>query len=635
MLARTLLLAAIGASLYAQDFSRVLPIFERRCQACHGATQQMNGLRLDSEASAARATSKLMARITSDKPGFFMPPIGARLSEAEVAIIKQWIDAPKALHWAFQPVARPALPAVRRSDWTRGAIDRFILARLESQHIDPSPEADRHTLIRRVSLDLTGLPPTPQEVAGFVSDTRADAYERLVDRLLVSPHYGEKWARSWLDVAHYADSDGYEKDNSRQWAWRYRQWVIEALNRDEPYDRFTIEQIAGDLLERPNLDQRIATGFLRNTLTNREGGVDRAEARFEQIVNRANTVATTWLGLTMGCAQCHNHKFDPVTQKEYYQLFAFFDHADEEDIDAPLPGETPPPPEYLARREEILKQYWIHELQAPWEARLREAFLDPGRDLEWDFALTDFRSTVDHPFRLLQDDPATRTPRDRDRMTAWFLGHIGPAYGKDRATAAQLREARDKLDALAAKLPPYTQAPAMCDDPTIGPTHVRVGGDYKTVGTEVVPGTPAVLPPLRTQLSSSPPTRLDLARWLVARDNPLTARVAVNRIWQELFGRGLVRTSEDFGTQGEEPSHPELLDWLASEFVESGWSMKQIAKITVMSATYRQSSKVRPDLENTDPENALLARQSRIRLPAELVRDQALAASGLLNRAIG
>ncbi len=624
-----MLLAAACAS--AQDFSKdVQPIFDRRCQGCHGAAQQMSNLRLDTPASIARVVGgKLIDRISSTKKGFMMPPIGAPLTAEEIGKIRSWIDAgakfpvvvAKSTHWAFQPIERPE----------KTSIDAFILERLAKENIAPSPEADRRTLIRRVSLDLTGLPPTPREVDDFLADTSPNAYEKVVDRLLRSPHYGEKWARSWLDVAHYADSDGYEKDLSRPWAWRYRQWVIDALNRDEPFDRFTIQQIAGDLLPDATTDDRVATGFLRNTLTNREGGVDRNEARFEQIVNRTNTVSLTWLGLTTGCAQCHNHKFDPISQKEYYSLYAFFDHAEEQDIDAPMPGEKPPPDEYYAQRREIFEQYWIPELQPPWERRLREAYQHPGESGEWDFTLTDFTSSIDRPFELLTDDPEKRSPRDRDRMTAWFLSRIGYEYSRDRATAGALREAREKLDALEAALPRFSQAQAMHADSSIPPTRLRIGGDYKTFGPEVAPGTPAILPPLK----AASPTRLDLARWLVSKENFLTARVTVNRIWQEFFGRGIVFTSEDFGTQGDRPSHPELLDFLACEFRDHGWSMKRIEKMIVMSATYRQSSHTRPELEAKDPENILLARQSRLRLPAELIRDQALAASGLLNPAIG
>jgi hypothetical protein len=351
------------------DFQKqVEPIFRARCYGCHSSQQQMSGLRLDLRDDALRgsnsgavvqpgksAESKLIHRVAGlNVP--VMPPVGTRLTATEVGILRAWIDQgatwpaaaiagktdPRLLHWSFQPIRRPATPVVRDTAWVRNPIDAFVLAKLEAEKLKPSPEADRITLIRRVILDLTGLPPSPEEVAAFLADQRPDAYERLVDRLLLSPHYGEKWARQWLDLARYADSDGYEKDLARPYAWRYRNWVIEALNRDMPFDRFTVEQIAGDLLPKATVDQKVATGFHRNTLTNREAGVSRQEVRFEQLVDRANTVSTTWLGLTVGCAQCHNHKYDPILQKDFYQMFAFFNSAMEEDIEAPLAGEMGP-----------------------------------------------------------------------------------------------------------------------------------------------------------------------------------------------------------------------------------------------------------------------------------------------------
>ena len=428
-----------------------------------------------------------------------MPPIGAPLTAEEIAKIKSWIDAgakfpavvAKSTHWAFQPIQRPA----------KTSIDAFILDRLAKENIAPSPEADRRTLIRRVSLDLTGLPPTPREVDDFVADKSPNAYEKLVDRLLASPHYGEKWARSWLDVAHYADSDGYEKDLSRPWAWRYRQWVIDALNRDEPFDQFTIQQIAGDLLPNATTDDHVATGFLRNTLTNREGGVDRNEARFEQIINRTNTVSITWLGLTTGCAQCHNHKFDPISQKEYYSLFAFFDHAEEAGYRcADARRKASAAPTITRSAQEILEQYWIPELQPPWERRLREAYQHPGESGEWDFTLTDFTSPASTG--RTSCSPTIRQSvhqRDRDRLDrCGSCRESAPDYAKDRATAGSLREARGKARGAAPRrLPPYSQAQAMHTDPSVPPTHLRVGGDYKTFGAEVSPGTPAILPPLK------------------------------------------------------------------------------------------------------------------------------------------
>lgn len=651
--------------LYAADFAKeVQPVFEKRCYGCHGSGQQMSGLRLDSADAALKGgysgpviipgksgQSKLVERVASDKKGFSMPPMGARLTAAEVSAIKDWIDEgakfpatpakpvaanPKSGHWSFQPIRKPAEPGVTNRAWVRNPIDSFVLAKLEGENIEPAPEADKATLIRRLSLDLTGLPPAPEEVRAFAADNRSDAYERLVDRLLDSPHYGEKWARHWLDYAHYADSDGYEKDLQRPWAWRYRQWVIEALNRDLPFDRFTIEQLAGDLLPNPTTDQLVATGFLRNTLTNREGGTDRAEARFEQILNRTNTYAVTWLGLTAGCAQCHNHKFDPISQKEYYQLLAFFDHTDERDIDAPLPGQAGPylraRPEHDRKRAELLAQYDVPRLEAEYWKSLQNAFQNPGKDLEWDFTVTDYRSTVAiRADQILMTDLDKLSRRDRTMVDNFFIGHLGPEIGKDKKTTESFKELRTKLAELDAALPPYAQAQAIFEDAAYPPSHIHLGGDYKTLGLEVTPGTMAVLPPTNEEK----PNRLTLARWTVSKENPLTARVAVNRQWQELFGRGLVRTSEDFGTQGDKPSHPELLDWLAWEFMDRGWSMKQINRLMVTSATYRQSSNVRKDLLTKDPENTLLARQSRVRLPAEQVRDSALEASGLLNDAIG
>lgn len=651
--------ASLCAAAPQVDFAKDLqPVLHARCAACHGPKQQMNGFRVDDRESLMKvvtagnsAASKLIERVASSKMGFMMPPVGAPLTEAQIAGLRAWIDggakwpgaaarapaagAELATHWSFRPIAKPAPPEVRNAAWVHNPIDAFVLARLESEAIAPSPEADRRTLLRRLSLDLTGLPPTPQEIATFLADTRPDAYERAADRLLASPHYGEKWARHWLDLAHYADSDGYEKDNVRPWAWRYRNWVIGALNRDMPFDQFTIEQLAGDLLPNADVEQRVATGFLRNTLTNREAGVDRMEARFEQLVTRTNTVATTWLGLTVGCAQCHNHKFDPISQKDYYAMFAFFDAAEERTIDAPMPGEAGPYfqalPDYTAKREQILAEHDVRAHMDKWEARMREAFNHPGKDLEWDFSVTSFRAMVDGADKLLTEDRDHRSKRDHDRLMEYFLSNIGPSNSADKAVAAWLRTARDKLRELAATLPRYTQAEVMANDAAAMPTRLRVGGDYKTLGEVVQPNAPAVLPPL----GAGRHDRLALARWLVSRENPLTARVAVNRMWQEFFGTGLVRTSEDFGTQGEAPSHPALLDWLAAEFMDRGWSVKQMHRLIVTSSVYRQSSNIRKDLQSKDPENRLLARQSRTRLPAELIRDAALAASGLLNPEIG
>lgn len=563
-----------------------------------------------------------------------MPPGSKRLPEAEVAILKQWIDempkSARSTHWAFQPIARPAPPK------PGNPIDAFVQARLEREHLQPSPEADRRTLLRRVSLDLTGLPPTPPELANFLADSRPDAYERQVDRLLASPHFGERWARPWLDRARYADSDGYEKDWFRPWAWRYRDWVIQAFNRDLPFDRFTVEQLAGDLLPNATDEQRIATGFLRNTLTNREGGIDNAQFRFESTVDRANTASTIWLGLTVGCAQCHDHKYDPIKQKDYYSFFAYFDHVVESDIDTPLPGESAAylakRDEYRSKRNELLAKYNVPALQAAWEQDMLEASAHPGKRTDWDLAwdcLLKLTEGGEDGERIIRIPAAQRTQHDRDVLTDHFVRNYHFAVGQPRYKALKMPELDTSLTALKADYPQLSQAMAIAEGDRSVPTHLRVRGDYKTLGEEVPPAPPAVFGAARGS------SRLDLAQWMVARENPLTARVAVNWMWQELFGQGIVKTADDFGTKGDAPTHPELLDWMASHLIDDGWSVKRTLRLMVTSQTYKQSSHSRPELETVDPQNTLLARQSRLRLPAELIRDAALEASGLLNPEIG
>ncbi len=424
---RLFLLAGVlvPAAIAAPDFTRdVQPLLQKHCYACHGPQVQMKNLRFDDRQVALRAIqpgdsehSRLIDMVTG-KGGKFMPPAGPHLSDAEIAVLRSWIDAgakwdasdPGPGLWSLQPIRRPA-----------GArdIDQFILARLKAEGVKPSPPADRATLIRRVTLDLTGLPPTPQEVQDFLDDQRPDAYARVVDRLLASPHYGEKWARYWLDLAHYADSDGYEKDLERPWAWRYRQWVIDALNRDMPYDEFATEQIAGDELPNAtpeqNIEQKVATGFFRQTLTNREAGVDQRETRFERLVDQTGTFATVWLGLTVRCAQCHDHKYDPIKQKDFYQILAYFNRSMEADIDAPLPGEmeayAKAAPEYDRKYNDLLKEYNVPELESQWETRMLGAMNNPGKELDWDFAVTGFVAMVDHAERMLRKPAAERTVR--------------------------------------------------------------------------------------------------------------------------------------------------------------------------------------------------------------------------------
>lgn len=647
------------------DFAtEVQPILAKRCVACHGGAQQMAGLRLDNGKDALAggysgavivpgqtATSKLIDRITSTKDGYRMPPAGPALKPEEVAALKNWIEggavwpagvtlgkatARKNTHWAFQPLLDAKAPAVKNSSWVRNGIDSFVLARLEEKGWQPAAEADKLTLLRRVSLDLTGLPPTADAVRAYLADTRPDAYERMVEGLLKSPHYGERWARHWLDLARYADTDGFEKDLPRPHSWRWRNYVIDSLNADKPFNQFTIEQLAGDLLPGATLEQKIATGFHRNTLINREAGVARQEDRFEALVNRVNTTSTTWLGLTMGCSQCHDHKYDPISQKEYYATMAVFSRSWDTEVDAPMPGELGPwlaaRPAYVKKRDEILSAAPVRDWFAKWQGKMRAAVQNPGADGEWDFSVTSFRVMFDHAEKVLLQDESQRTERDAWRLLYYFVNNPSHTLREDKAAADKLKEIRDQWRKLEEETPKLTQAYVIADDPTAEAQRIAVRGDWKTPGIPVEPGALGVLPAF--QPGNENP-RLAYARWLVSPENPLTPRVIVNRFWQEFFGRGLVKTSDDFGTQGEKPSHPELLDYLARQFQAEGWSIKRLHYAIVTSATYRQSSKARPDVAEADPDNALLARQLRLRLPAESIRDSALLAAGLLNTSIG
>ncbi len=549
------------------DFNRdIRPILSNACFKCHGPATQKGGVRLDALNLAKKKNaivpgkpdeSVLVERIVAGDDDR-MPPAdsGPRLTPAQVAALKQWIasGAEYAPHWSFVPPRRAEPPRVKTP--TANPIDAFVAARLEVDRLKPSPEADRPTLIRRVSLDLVGLLPTPKEVEDFVADKSPEAYAKLVDRLLASPHYGERQARHWLDLARYADSNGYTVDSARS-IWPYRDWVIAAFNADMPFDQFTIEQLAGDLLPKPTPEQLTATGFHRNTSYNEEGGSDPEQFRVERTVDRASTTAAVWLGLTMGCAQCHDHKFDPVSQKDYYKLYAFFNNCDEPTLTI---GGTP--------ELDLL----VNELSAK-SIKLKAAGkLDEGK-------------AVDAEIKKVKGKiPSTLILREKS---------------KPRETFVQIR------------------------------------GDFLRKGDRVVPGYPTVIQGANPGTAGPGLSRLDLAKWLVSKDNPLTARVVVNRAWQQYFGRGLVETENDFGMQGNAPTHPELLDWLAVEFRESGWSTKKLHRTIAMSGTYLQASVVRPDLATIDPQNKLLARQSRLRLEAEIIRDAALSASGLLSRKLG
>lgn len=638
----------------------VQPILAEYCFQCHGLdrAQRKAGLRLDlpegatakleSESTAVvpgrPAESALIDRIFIDDVEDMMPPkkTGKSLSPTQKELLKRWIeqDAKYEPHWAYIPPQRVEPPA--GAD-TEHPVDRFIRDRLAKEGVKPSPPAERATLIRRASLDLTGLPPSVLEQDAFVNDARGDAYERVVDRLLASEHFGERWARWWLDLAHYGDSDGYLQDFIRPVAWRYRQWVVDAFNREMPFDQFTIEQIAGDLLPDATTTQRMGTGFLRNTLSNREGGADLEEYRVNQVLDRTMTFGTTWLALTAGCAQCHDHKFDTISQLEFYQLYAFFNNADEVNFNAPLSGEREPyeaaKREYDHKRLELLTPLAkpLAELQADWEKRLLHAEAHPNEDFAWERTLEllglqwgqSLGEGQLEGINIIKTPQAQRTQDQRDRLLDYMLRSL-PASYSEKAKELKLSELKSKLDTLAKELPPVTRAPGMMTFPVPRTTQVHVRGEFRRKGEEVKAGTPAALPPLKIGAD-----RLALARWLVSSEHPLTARVLVNRLWQELFGRGIVGTSENFGVRGDRPSHPELLDWLALEFMRGGWSVKAMLRQIVLSQSYQQSSAARPELATRDPLNLLVARQARLRLSGEAVRDSALAVSGLLNRTTG
>ncbi len=828
--------AVTGSPLFA---GKIRLIFATRCSQCHGPEVQQNGLRLDSLASILKGSnngkvvipgnserSPLRRRLEGlDHPQ--MPYGGPPLSENEINLIRQWIDqgaqgpdstgpvlaSKPVMHWAFVKPVRPDLPQVKNASWCRNPIDYFILARLEKERVSPSPEASRETLIRRLSLDLIGLPPTLQEVDSFLADNSPDAYDKAVDRLLASPHYGERWARPWLDLARYADSHGYEADPLRV-AWKWRDWVISALNQDVSYREFTIEQMAGDMFPNPTTDQLVATGFHRNTMLNKEGGTDPLEQRWISLVERVNTTATVWLGITLECAQCHNHKFDPFTQKDYYRFLAFFENADYEILPKDEwwvhePDLELPTPEQGAKRNELKAEIAkvqtalstsipeVEAAQAQWEREMKGAHANwtvlrpshlssmggatltvlddesvlasgknpeadtyvieagtdlskitgvrlevmndsslpqagPGRDPEGNFVLTEFElsaapvdkpksvqkvvikdavanesqegydisnlvkasiqatgwaidtspskvplrrqavlvpdkpfgfehgtllsirmihnmrhatrnigrfrlsvtsladpvSIVQVPARLLPalDIPvATRTKEQKEAVAAAFRS-VTPLLKRERDRLAELQKEVDKLGIATALIMRERQS---FERPS---AYMRIRGSYFSKGEKVYADVPGVLPSLPKDVM---PNRLGLASWLVDENNPLTARVEVNRIWETIFGRGIVETSENFGTQGTPPTHPELLDWLATEFMRQGSSMKKLIRLIVTSSTYRESSRVTPELLEHDTYNKLLARGPRFRGEAEMVRDIALAASGLLSPKIG
>jgi len=847
-------------TLAAVDFNRdIRPILSDNCFTCHGPDEKrrMANLRLDQKEGGAfhlitpgdSAHSKLYARISTDKKAMRMPPQSAnsQLSAKQIELVKEWIDqgAKWDLHWAYVPPKRPELPAVSNKTWVRNPIDQFILARLDKENLKPSPEADRATILRRVSLDLTGIPPTLAELDAFRSDKSANAYEKQVDRLLHSPRYGERMSMQWLDLSRYADTHGYHIDSHRD-MWHWRDWVIQSYNRNEPFDQFTIEQLAGDLLPNPTPEQRLATGFNRNHMINFEGGAIPEEYQTEYVIDRIEATSTVWMGTTMGCARCHDHKYDPIKQKEFYQFYAIFNSIPEKGLDGRRGNAEPvmqlPSAQQasrleqvtrdLAARQQILDEKEIASSESKWELTALAGLQRPDRkgllahydfdgglsdssgnehdgrfllgdltypvgivgkagefdgqthaDLgpvgEFDrgapFALAAWLRTNDRePMTVLQKiDPAIRrgyeiafdeaipigdlrrgarlivrlqgdnpadsleirtkrrlptSSKDPDSGRPWY--HVTANYDgsdlqlyingvpepvdilKNHLTGSfinpgtlqignkvlgkpfkgqiddlrlysriltpaeiQILSAQEPARAILTVAEPkrvkeqklrlrdyflshaasdsfrtawrdakrlkverqdledaIPTSMVMAEMPKPRETAILGRGDYQNRGEIVKPGVPSMLPPLPAGETAN---RLTLAKWLVSPNHPLTARVAVNRYWQMYFGTGLVKTAEDFGSQGEAPSNPELLDWLATEFIRTRWDVKAMQKLIVMSAAYRQSSRVTPELVERDPDNRLIARGPRFRLPAEAVRDNALSVSGLLKERTG
>jgi mono/diheme cytochrome c family protein len=634
------------------DFAReVRPILAKNCFACHGPdeAQRKAKLRLDERESAVQVRKKgkaaivpgdverslLIERVTSDDDAFKMPPpqTGHELTREQIDTLKRWVKegAAYAPHWAYVKPKTPTIPAFRResktSGWPRNPIDNFILTALLEAGLQPNDEADRYTLLRRVSLDLRGLPPSPEEIAQFEKDASPEAYEHAVDRFLNDTAFGERWARMWLDLARYADSAGYGSDPLRPHIWRYRDWVIDAFNRNLPFDQLTIQQIAGDLLPNATLEQKMATAFHRNTMTNTEGGTDDEEFRVAAVKDRVDTTMQVWMGLTMGCAKCHSHKYEPITHQEYYRFFAIFNQTADNDQPNESPTMPAPTPAMTEKNRQIDAQI----------APLKQKFEKPPASV----------------------------------VAAWVLQRSftpPPELLATRVEIAKLEKTRPAVP----NLPVMVELSA----DKRRETHLMIKGNFLNKGEKVEPGVPAALHALPAPpAAAGSPDRLGLARWLVSSDNPLTPRVAVNRFWAQLFGAGIVETEEDFGTQGELPSHPELLDWLAIEFMRGAadlnsltptvregsprdtdnpsltvgvsgrtpggppdktpWDIKALLRLIVTSATYRQSSKVMSEKLAKDPRNRLLSRGPRFRLEAEMVRDQALALSGLLSRKLG
>lgn len=636
------------------DFNRdIRPILAENCFYCHGQdkNKREGDLRLDDREAAIAAhaivpndvtASEAMNRIDSQDPETQMPPpkSNRRLTDAQKQLLKRWIEegANYSNHWAFVTPQKPTEPEVKKSEWIRNPIDRFVLAELEKRNLAPSPEADRATLIKRLYSDLAGLPPTPEEVDAFIQDTDPLAYEKLVDKLMNASTYGERMSLPWLDTARYADSNGFQQDGDT-WQWYWRDWVVKALNENLPFDKFTIYQLAGDLLPDATLEQKIASGFNRNHLLNGEGGAIAEEQRFVILFDRIDTTATTWLGLTMACAQCHDHKYDPITMTDYYSLMDCFNRVPESGV-----------PQYFSSRIRVAAPFVEIPTEenkakiAEWESKINE--LRPAMNQWLDAAyqgwkigvLTDGKpaegkSLSEQLVNLLKKEDKDRTEDEKKELDSLLRKHFDEKVVNQLGDAvpnrATIKTLQDQLNAYRQDQIPRVM---IMSDAQPRETHILDRGAYLTKKEKVSFATPAFLPPMPDDY---PKNRLGLAQWLMSPQHPLTGRVQVNRIWQHYFGTGIIKTAEDFGVQSEYPIHLALLDWLACDFRDNGWNMKAMHRLIVTSATYRQSSRVTPERLAQDPENRLYGRASRHRMPAMILRDWALASSGLLDPRIG
>ena len=618
----------LGAACAAEpiNFSRqIRPILSENCIACHGPDEKgrKGKLRLDDEQDAKRdrkgdfvilpgkpEQSELIKRIESTDPDDVMPPPKQHktIAPAQLALLKEWIKqgAVWGRHWSYEPVVRPSVP----KNGETNPVDAFLAERQKQEGLQWSPEAAKHVLIRRVALDVTGLPPSPEEVTRLSKSTHAE----VVAYFLAKPAYGEHWARQWLDLARYADSAGYPSDPGRI-IWAYRDWVIKALNQNKPFDQFAVEQLAGDLLPNPTEDQIIATAFHRNTMTQNEGGTSDEEFRNAAVIDRVNTTYAVFMGTTMACAQCHTHKYDPITITEYFQSYAFLNQSADSDKRDEAPLHEIYPPGVKAQRDQWMKD------SAAAEAAFKKP--EPAWLAGFDEWLAKKPNLADKPLKAALDAPKEKLTKAQDNLLRQhYVRNVSPATKAQRAAA-------DGLKQKIAQSAPVT-VPIMQDLPADKrrKTFVQLRGNWQALGDEVGEGVP---PSLARWDASYPKNRLGLARWIVSRDNPLTARVTMNRLWESVFGVGIVRSSEEFGSQGDLPLHPELLDWLAAEFVESGWDTKKMLTLLLNTRAYRQASASVAQLNEKDPDNRFVARGPRFRPSGEMLRDQALAVSGLLS----